>query len=42
MNASGNVGSMRHRHNMQMNVACADGHVRPTPQVTDISVFAPF
>ncbi len=42
MNDSGNVGSMRYRHNMQMNVAYADGHVKSTPQLTDISAFAPF
>ncbi|MGI5818576.1 MAG: DUF1559 domain-containing protein [Armatimonadota bacterium] len=37
MDASGNVGVMRYRHNLQMNVAYADGHVKSTPQLKDIN-----
>ena len=41
MSAAGNVGSMRYRHNMQMNVLYADGHAKSTPQITDIRAFMP-
>jgi prepilin-type N-terminal cleavage/methylation domain-containing protein/prepilin-type processing-associated H-X9-DG protein len=36
MDSSGNVGVMRYRHNLQMNVAYADGHVKSIPQLTDL------
>jgi prepilin-type N-terminal cleavage/methylation domain-containing protein/prepilin-type processing-associated H-X9-DG protein len=35
---AGNVGSMRYRHNMQMNAAFADGHAKSIPQITDPTV----
>ncbi|MGM0491630.1 MAG: DUF1559 domain-containing protein [Armatimonadota bacterium] len=38
MNDSGAVGTMRYRHNMQMNVAYADGHAKSIPQITDPTV----
>ena len=37
MDANGNVGVMRYRHNMQMNVVYADGHAKSIPQLTDIN-----
>ena len=33
------VGSMKYRHNSQMNIVYADGHAKSTPQVMDINVF---
>ncbi|MFP4250912.1 MAG: DUF1559 domain-containing protein [Armatimonadota bacterium] len=42
MDSSGNVGYMRYRHNLQMNAAYADGHVKSIPQAMDVSVFMPF
>ncbi len=33
MDAAGAVGNMRYRHNGMMNVAYADGHVKPIPQL---------
>ncbi|MGI5818575.1 MAG: DUF1559 domain-containing protein [Armatimonadota bacterium] len=42
MDASGNVGVMRYRHNLQMNVAYADGHVKSIPQLKDINALKPY
>ena len=39
MNSAGNVGTMRYRHNLQMNVVYADGHAKSESQFTDPTRF---
>jgi prepilin-type N-terminal cleavage/methylation domain-containing protein/prepilin-type processing-associated H-X9-DG protein len=42
MDERGFVGAMRYRHNLQMNVVYADGHVKSIPQLTDIDALKPY
>ena len=36
------LGRMAYRHNQQMNIAYADGHVKSSPQLTDLDAFRPY
>ncbi|MGI5818854.1 MAG: DUF1559 domain-containing protein [Armatimonadota bacterium] len=39
---TGRCGQMMYRHNLQMNVVYADGHVKSVPKLTDIRAFMPY